>query len=81
MTSGERLCGWWTVPTLREVPLLLTGLPDPGRAVLHFGHVDPHADEGLIGKADGLVGLTRLGLVALFEEAHEIENELLGFGG
>lgn len=71
------------MPTLRE--LLLTGFPDPGSAAWHFGkvapYVAPYADEGLIGKAEGLMEFAGLGLVALFEEAHKIEDELLGFFG
>jgi hypothetical protein len=63
------------------LPLLLTGLPDPGSAVLHFGNVAPHADKGLVGKADGLMGFAGLGLIALFEEVDEIKDELLGFFG
>jgi len=63
------------------LPLLLTSLPDPGCAVLHCGDIAPHTDEGLVGEADGLMGLVGLGLIALFEEADEIEDELLGFGG
>ena len=63
------------------LPLLLTGLPDPGSTVLHFGNVAPYADEGLVGEVDGLMGFVGLGLIALFKEANEIEDELLGFFG
>jgi hypothetical protein len=63
------------------LPLLLTGLPDPGSAAWHFGNVAPYADQGLVGEVDGLMGFVGLGLIALFKEANEIEDELLGFFG
>jgi hypothetical protein len=61
--------------------LLLAGLPNPGSAILHFGGIAPHADEGLIGEADGVMRGIGRGLIAMLKEADEVEQEPLSFLG